>query len=252
MSRLLVRRLVALSILATAGIPGVPAWAQTGTQRATGTHPDFSGYWQVSAGSWTVPHSAKLTPAAEAFEKRLAAQQASGKVVVYASRWCIYMGMPFLMGQSPPINIVQSDEELGVFAELPAMARHIYLDGRQHPDSAAYPPTSNGHSVGRWDGDELVVDTTNFSVKGHRDIPGGGYRTRHSHLVERFHLVPDGKTMTIAFHWDDPTVYLEPHSYTLTYHRLPADTYAYEYVCDPSDTAAYATGGGVSDDPSDD
>jgi hypothetical protein len=230
----------------------IPGLTQTPAPSAAGPHPDFSGFWQITAGSWTIPHTAKLTPAVQAFEQKLATEQAAGRVIVYASRWCIFLGVPFVMGQSPPINIVQSAEELGIFAEMPAVARHIYLDGRHHPDAVVFPPTSNGHSVGQWDGSDLLVDTTNFSTQGHRDIPGGGYRTRHSHLVERFHLLDDGKTMTIAFHWDDPTVYLEPHSYTLTYHRLPASTYAYEYPCDPSDAASYDQTGGVSDEPGDD
>lgn len=212
---------------------------------------DLSGFWEVSAGDWTLPATAKLTPTAQGFEKKLADERAHGRVMVYSSRWCTLFGMPFMMGQSPPIDIVQSPQLIGIYTEQNALARYIYLDGRAHPDRAAYQATTNGQSVGHWEGGQLLVDTSNFSAQGHLTIPGGGYRTRSSHLVERFRLTDAGKTLQIDYRWDDPAVYLEPHTYTLTYHRLPAQTYAFEDFCDASDPAPYLNSGGVSDEPGD-
>ena len=216
----------------------------TSTASAADAPADLSGFWQVDAGQWTVPKTAKLTPQAQAIEARSARLTAQGQVVAYASRWCNLLGVPFIMGQSPPINIVQGSDEIVILAEQTGAPRHIYLDGRPHPTPSTFEPTTDGHSVGHWEGATLVVDTRNFSDNGHVDIPGGGYRTFSSHLVERFWLV-DGQVMKIESTWDDPKVYTEPHSYTSSYHKLPPDSYAYEDSCDASDAAPFANSGGT-------
>ena len=241
--RLFPALLVGLSALA----PCLAAPPAASAPAAATSHPDLSGFWQVNRGDWLVPKTAKLTPQAEAVEHHVAQEMAAGKVVAYASRWCNFLGVPFLMGQSPPINIVQGSEEMVILPEQTAAARHIYLDGRPHPDPSTFEPTTDGHSVGHWQGDVLVVDTTDFSDNGHVDIPGGGYRTRTSHLVERFWLADGGMTLKIEATWQDPHVFTQPHSYTDTYHKLPPGTYAYEDSCDASDAAPFANSGGTRD-----
>ena len=209
--------------------------------------PDFSGFWELAYNSRHITPG-DPTPAAMARDKKMADERAAGRVVVYASRWCNFLGMPFIMGQSPPINIVQTEDEIAIFSEQNSAPRHIYLDGRSHPDAAQFVPTTNGHSVGHWEGNELVVDTTNFSAKGHPEIPGGGFRGTHSHLVEQFKLIDD-QHLQITFTWDDPTVFAKPHSYYFVYHKMPPGTYAFEDSCDASDAAPYEHSGGVSDAP---
>lgn len=209
---------------------------------------DLSGFWQIKVFTAAVPRTAKLTPQAMALLQASAREMASGKVIPYFSRWCNFVGMPFLMGQSPPINIVQGSDEILILAEQNSAARHIYLDGRPHPAPTPLARTTDGHSVGRWQGEVLVVDTTNFSDNGAIGIPGGGYRTPTSHLVERFQLLSGGQSMQIESTWDDPNVFTEPHSYTSIYEKLPPDTYAYEDACDASDAAAYSRSGGSRSD----
>lgn len=222
---------------------------RSGSNSAANTsRPDLSGFWVLSYNSRHVT-PAKLTQMSIDRDKKAAADRNAGKVVVYASRWCNYMGMPFIMGQSPPINLVQTNDEIAILSEQNSAARHIYLDGRSHPDSSKFLPTTNGHSVGHWEGDELVVDTTNFSAKGHPEIPGGGYRGPNSHLVEHFKLLDGGKSLSVTFTWDDPTVFLEPHTYNFVFHKMPPETFAYEDVCDASDAAPYENSGGVTDPP---
>jgi hypothetical protein len=209
--------------------------------------PDFSGFWELAYNSRHVT-PAQLTPAAIARDKKMTDERAAGRVIVYASRWCNFLGMPFIMGQSPPINIVQTPDEIGIFSEQNSAPRHIYLDGRSHPDAGHFIPTTNGHSIGHWEGNELVVDTTNFSAEGHPEIPGGGFRGTRSHLVERFKLI-DNQHLQITFTWDDPTVFVKPHSYYFVYHKMAPGTYAFEDSCDASDAAPYEHSGGVSDPP---
>ena len=67
-----------------------------------------------------------------------------------------------------------------------------------------FDPVSNGHSVGHWAGDALVVDTVGFSNEGITGIPGGGRRTPDSHLIERYRLLAGGKRLSVTFTWEDP------------------------------------------------
>ncbi len=79
--------------------------------------------------------------------------------------------------------------------------RTVYMDGREHPDaSVRFLP---GHSVGHWEGDTLVVDTTNFL--DHRSpyqigVPSGGQK----HVVERYRLIQDGARIAVEFMLEDP------------------------------------------------
>ena len=97
-----------------------------------------------------------------------------------------------------------------------------------------YDPQSNGHSIGHWEGDSLVVDTIGFSDRGVTSIPGGGIRTADSHLTERYRLLDGGRILSVVFAWEDPKIFLKPHVNEFRYYRAPAGTYAREYFCDSS------------------
>src|SRR4029079_4082471 len=94
--------------------------------------------------------------------------------------------------------------------------RHIYMDGRPHPGTGNRTPTGAGHSVGRYEGDVLVVDTTGFTPGA---VVAGGVRTPDTHLVERFEVSPDGKQLTVTYTWDDPKIYAKPHTYRYVFDR---------------------------------
>ena len=210
-----------------------------------GTAGDLSGFWErrdeSGAGSLGAMNSsvpaAEITPQAKKFNEGTRARLEAGYVVRIDSRYCQNHGMPFLMEQSPPIDIVQSKDEVLIMSEQTAATRHIYLDGRGHPDPAAYEPTTNGHSIGHWEGDTLVVDTVGFNELGNRSVTGGGMRSKTSHLVERFHLFDNGKRLSITSTWTDPNVYVKPHTYEIRYFKDPPDTYAFEDFCDAGDPA---------------
>lgn len=128
------------------------------------------------------------------------------------------------------VHFVVSKDEV-VFAGERGGVRHIYMDGRAHPSS--WTPTAAGHSVGRFEGDVLVVDTVGFTPGA---VPGGGVRSAATHLVERFELAPDSRSMTITYTWDDPAIYEQPHTYRYLFERAPGNPpYALEEWCDASD-----------------
>lgn len=101
-----------------------------------------------------------------------------------------------------PMDIADNgDGTLTLRSQYYDMKRTVYMDGRPHPSPDQL--FHEGHSTGRWDGDELVIDTTNFTF--HRSpyqngIPGGPQR----HIVERYRLLDGGTHLEVAFDLSDP------------------------------------------------
>ena len=104
------------------------------------------------------------------------------------------------MGDSAPLDIVQSEREIAIIAEVQSSARHVYMDGRGHPDMEIYDPTTNGHSIGRWEGQTLVIETVGFNDRGNAFIPGGGVRGPQTKLVERVDLLEERQAAAIHVH----------------------------------------------------
>jgi len=132
---------------------------------------------------------------------------------------------------SGAIHLVISKNEIIIAPERGGF-RHIYMDGRKHPDVTRWTPTGSGHSVGHVENGELVVDTMGISPGG---VTAGGWRTPETHLIEHFVVSPDGEHLTIKYRWEDPKIYQKPHEYQYQLDRLPAGSYAFEEWCDASD-----------------
>jgi hypothetical protein len=85
--------------------------------------------------------------------------------------------------------------------------RTVYIDGRGHP--ANLEPTNQGHSIGRWEGDVLVVDTVGLAE--HRNGNGGGVpSSTERHVVERYSLSDDGTRAIVDVYFADPEYLAEP------------------------------------------
>ena len=160
--------------------------------QGTPARPDISGYWELRLDSFNVPR-ALLTPAAQS------ASDARLKKDLDALRDCVNIGVPALMNDRQTLDIRQSAGVIGMVAKSPSSTRYIYTDGRKHPAADEIEGTTNGHSIGRWDGDALLVDTVGFNDRGITAIPGGGYRTNRSHLVEEYRLSGGGEQLTVTF-----------------------------------------------------
>ena len=132
---------------------------------------------------------------------------------------------------STAIFLLQSKDEVLMVREGPG-GRHIYMDGRAHPAVASLTPSSYGHSTGHYEGNALIVETIGLTSGG---VQGGGKRRPETHLTERFELAPDGQHLTITYTWDDPVLYVRPHTYQYFFERLPETSYAFETWCDSND-----------------
>jgi len=202
-------------------------------------HPDMSGLWLVQdpgSGDWSaffldnVPKP-QLQPDIVKENAEMLARERDGYVVNRTTRTatCPFGNLPMMMASSPPLNIVASSDEILMGAES-SRGRFIYMN-RPHADvkAAAYVPTGFGDSIGRWDGDTLVVDTIGFAPRvcdSRRPVmltPGWGRAKETSHLVERYRLVsPD--ELSVTFTWEDPTVFVAPYTYSYNYKRVPEAT----------------------------
>jgi hypothetical protein len=212
--------MVAGLLLACLGLP-----AQTG---ASTSPPDLSGFWELRYDSQSVP-PALLTPAAAA---EAAAQTRRD---IEAIRWCNNLGVPFIMGDRSALDLRQSPSVIGIVAKPPSSTRYIYTDGRAHPDKDDYDPTTNGHSIGHWEGDALIVDTIGFNDRGAASIPGGGFRTPDSHLIERYRLLNGGRRLAVTFTWEDAKVFQKPHTYEFRYYKIRDVGEPRMFGCDAND-----------------
>ena len=190
--------------------------------------PDLSGYWDLRFDSFNVPRAALTTQAQMATDTRR-------KKDLGAIRGCINSGMPALMSDHQTLDIRQSGSVIGIVAKSPSAARYIYTDGRKHPETDELEGTTNGHSIGRRDGDALLVDTVGFNERGITAIPGGGYRTGRSHLVERYRLSSDGQQLVVTFTWADSAVFRRPHTYTFRYYKASSISEPRVTNCIPDD-----------------
>jgi hypothetical protein len=191
--------------------------------------PDFSGVWEADlggggrgAGRGSLPAGPQLTLAAEARRKEL---QSKG-VEDSQTANCLPPGMPAIMGQPYPMEFLLTPGKVTIIIEAYQQVRHIYTDGRPLPDDPDL--RFHGTSVGRWEGDALVVESVGFSplTELARNVPHRGTMR----IVERFRLMsPD--TMGIETAITDPDVLRAPFTSTRMLRRHRDWTIA-EYICE--------------------
>jgi hypothetical protein len=184
----------------------------------------FSGFWKLVKQEVAAP--AELIPAAVAAKAKLKARDDAD---VEDVRWCVQQGLPYIMENAGPLDIIVGPKELVILEEKVALPRHIYTAGQPHPDMTIFDNTPVGYSSGRWQGkDELIVDTIGLSAGVG---PANAPRTETAKVSETFKVV--GETLKVTTIWTDPATFRRPHRYTLVYQRLPADYTAQESYCDP-------------------
>jgi hypothetical protein len=125
--------------------------------------------------------------------------------------YCLPPGGPRLMATPYPMEIIQLPEQkriIMIFEGGTHIWREIYMDGRPHPQGDALNPTYLGHSVGRWEGDTLVVDVVGFNEETWLDYYGHPH-TDLLHVVEKFSR-PNKNTLHYEATINDPGAYTKP------------------------------------------
>jgi len=254
--RRLVRQAAAAAALVAIGASAAAAQAPNRPHDLYGdpAHPDLSGMWnpdqpgtyvmtEAMAAAFGIPaavykampHSAgpKLTPAYQArFEAASKAMEAGDPPLDSVSR-CLAFGLPRFM--TMPMEIIQTPGQLTMNLGVLHDIRRVYIDGRGHTPGAD--PSYSGDSGGRWEGDALVVETTNLRA-GTLDRGGIPFSDKLT-VVERFRRIGPDKIedrMTLT----DPEAFREPYDVTRTYTQMPAGSRFEEYICENNKDAAEA------------
>lgn len=141
---------------------------------------------------------------------------------------CIPIGTPGLMFYPVANTIAVSEDQVVMTIDWLDAVRTIYLDGRAHPESAQ--TFLQGHSTGHWEGEALLVETTNFSEHAMglaMNLPG----SEQKHMLEKFALSEDGKQMIYSGKLSDPVYLAEPIEWSGTWVYRPTMEHSNE-SCD--------------------
>ena len=136
----------------------------------------------------------------------------------------------FFMQAPFPMELYQSAELVVFEMEYFDLVRVVFLDGREHPPPTA-PHSRSGHSVGHWEGDTLVVDTTHIAPGTFMN--NGFNHSDQLHMVERFRSSPDGGTLWLTQLYEDAPTFEGLAARYMAWTRRPGE-YVYPYDCDPS------------------
>lgn len=211
--------------------------------------PDISGTWERYPQDWAgedpdspVPPGGPFPlkePYAQAhadLQRRKAAADVAGTPIANPSTRCLPEGMPTIMEAIYPIQIAQTDGQVIVLAEFLTQTRRIWLDDAM-PPADEISPSYNGHSVGHWEGDTLVIDTVGVRT----DVAFYGIpHMADMRLTERIRkTAPDTLEDRVTIY--DPTVFKEPYSFTLVYKK--SDYRIMEYICEDNQIIVDEEGG---------
>jgi hypothetical protein len=147
---------------------------------------------------------------------------------------CLPMGNMQFHTHPQPRKVIQTPKLVVILYEGNAGIRQIFIDGRRLPTDDPQ-PWWYGYSVGRWEKDTLVVETTGFREDGWLDVNGSPL-TEAGKMTERFRRVNFG-TLEIEVTVDDPKAYTKPWTVTLTQQLMP-DGELIEFVCNENEKSA--------------
>jgi hypothetical protein len=143
---------------------------------------------------------------------------------------CLPVSVPRGWGAFFVLKIIQTPDTLAILDEYMLQFRQIFTDGRSLPKNPE--PLFKGYSVGKWEGDTLVVETTGFRDDGWLDVWGHPL-TDQARTTERIRRVDFG-TLEVQLTIDDPKAYTKPWSVTRKLAFVP-NTELLEYVCNENE-----------------
>jgi len=195
--------------------------------------PDWGGIWTLSFGG---PGSKRETPALKGkylaeysnWKKDTAAHFGAGKK---KGDNCTPPGMPYIMGVGQyPIEFLFTPGRVTIHHEAWMQWRNIFTDGRPHADSE---PSFYGDSIGKWEGDTLVIDTVN--IKDTVPLGPGMYHSDKIQITERFSLDPKDKDKLLAVVTvSDPEALAHPYTNTYVFTRS-REYNLLEFICAEND-----------------
>jgi hypothetical protein len=223
--------------------------------KGPGGHPDLSGFWNLTNKvapdkallGRIAPNTALLgdTGAIEFPQGEYGGLKLKPKALAAAAKWnprddmsltnaCKPPSIVYAMQGPFPMEIFQGTEFVIIKLEYFDMMRVVFMDGRK--PEANTPDSKVGFSVGRWEGDTLVVDTTNIEAA---TITNNGLsHSNKVRLTERFRLSDDGTALLSTQEFEDPEM-LENRGGRFISWRKKAGDHVYPYECDPTFALEY-------------
>jgi hypothetical protein len=203
------------------------AAAQTPAPPADPSSPPIAAFWEIGAN---VPGGLPLTPwATELKKQRMAVNDKDNP-----DANCLPMGLTQFHMHGQPRKIMQNAGVIAIIYEANYGLRYIYIDGRALPPQGSVEPFWYGYSIGRWEGDTLVVETNNLRgaetspSDGWLDVRGSPY-TERARFIERIRRPTYGK-LEIDITLDDPKAYTRPFTVRVNQQISPDDEII-EFVC---------------------
>jgi hypothetical protein len=234
------RENVSIFIAAILAFPAVVC-AQPG--KAGSAAPDISGVWNMQntpqtrylAYTFSAEEPSMTAWAQEQFQLNKpsfgprAVEDSNDPVnpTTISALGCFPPGVPRIYLQPFPMEIIQTSGRVMIFYEFSHLVRQIFIDGRKHNTDLG--ATWMGDSIGKWEGDTLVVDTIGFNDKTWLDRAGHPHSTE-LHVTERIRR-PDHDTLQIAVTMDDPKAYTKPWGGNMTFKLRPTWNIT-EMVCE--------------------
>ncbi len=224
---------------------GTSTAAAPAAQGKTGNVAALLGVWIGAGFGSTAWHNTNWTLTPEFTEWGAAESRRMGDPQVSQHAYCEPPGPATMMAGNGlfPMQIATSPGDLIFMMEGTPIPRHVYIDGRPHPDFVEL--GWMGHSIGHWEGDVLVIDT--IGLKAHQRPLNGfaanaviplptdkGPRmpiTEQLHMVERIRLVGNGEFLENQITLTDPKAYKKPLTATFYSQRRP-DLTLLDLYCD--------------------
>jgi hypothetical protein len=202
--------------------------------------PDLSGIWE-QYGEFEQPKyllniAADLKPEdvpLQPWARELLQQRRANNGADHPGARCLPSGIPEKNAVPAPFKIIQMPELVVILYESRTIFRQVFTDGRALPPPDAQ-PTWQGYSIGRWDGDALVVQTAGFNGLTWLDMSGHP-ATDALRVTERFTRTSVGR-MDLEVTIDDPKAYTRPWTVRQTLRLLPEDELI-EHICEENNKA---------------
>jgi hypothetical protein len=191
------------------------------------TSPPLGAFWDIATN---IPGGLPLTPWAAGIKK----ERMAGDMKDNPDANCMPMGITQFHMQPQPRKIVQTPKLIVMLFESNYGLRYVYTDGRRLPPQGEPQPWWYGYSVGRWEGDTLVVETNNLrgaeesAYDGWLDVRGTPY-SGQAKFVERFRRPTFGK-LEIDVTVEDPKALTKPFTVRIN-QRVMVDEEPIEFVC---------------------
>lgn len=235
MNRTVLVTLTAGCFLAATAIAAT-APSSVGSTGAPAGKPDWYGVWERTGSiNWdpTVPQGQPdrppLTPEYQKRYQRALDMAAAGTPINDPHANCVPLGFPRMMNMAYPFEILYGPDKITIISEESSQVRRIWMDGRGFPKADDLDQSYNGYSIGRWEGNELVVETR--GLRGDTMLTQKGLEhTKNLHVTERWRQV-DAKTLKVDITLADPIQFTRPWTVTKTYRRAP-HLEIFEYVCE--------------------